>query len=133
MDSIVATSLMQYVAVQEDPILPKLPTPSHFQPKPHADHPSENRLFAGMHPAVDDMLADRGPVPFDSVAGLLRGDSHASFHPDTGRCHRIQLRYVFEIAAVGHCAAEPKMQLHEEVRTDRHIKGFRHMGNFEPR
>jgi hypothetical protein len=98
------------------------------------DHPLEpatNRLFAGMDPTVNGMLADRGPVPFDSVARLLGRDSHAFFDPDTGRCHCVQLRYVFEIAAVGHCTAEPKMQLHEEVRADRN-KGFRHMGDFEP-
>jgi hypothetical protein len=55
------------------------------------------------------------PSPIRSVAGLSRRDSHTSFDPDPSRCHHVQLRYLFERAAIGHCAAQPKMQLHEDV------------------
>jgi len=60
---------------------------------------------------VNDMLVNCGPVPFDSIAGLLRGNGHAFFNADAGRCHHVQLRDVFEIAAVGDRAAEPQMRL----------------------
>src|SRR5271156_1583175 len=85
-----------------------------------------------MEVAVNDMFADCIPVPLDSVAWLLRGDSHTFFDPDTGRCQHVQLGNVFEITAVGPGAAESKMELHEEVRADRHIKAFRHMSDFQP-
>ena len=62
-------------------------------------------LFAGMHLSMDHLLPDRIPVPIDSVPRLLRGHGHAFFHTDTRRRHQIQLRYVFDIAAVRHRTA----------------------------
>src|ERR1700691_3737656 len=51
-------------------------------------------------------------ITFAQGASGLRRDS---FKFGLGAPHHVQLRYVFEIAAIGHCAAQPKMQLHEDV------------------
>src|SRR5215831_6787515 len=85
-----------------------------------------------MAAAMDDAALQRLPIPIDAEAGLLRGNGFAILDTDGRGGDEIELRDVFEPTAVGHGAAEAEMDLHQEVRTHRHIEGLGHMRDLEP-
>ena len=65
------------------------------------------------------------PGACDGAVAVL--DAHARLRD------QVQLRDVFQPAAVGHRAAQRHVDLHQEVRADRHVVGLGHVRHLQPR
>src|SRR5258707_618330 len=81
---------------------------------------------------MDDMLVQCRPVPVDAEARLRTGDAMAVLDAHAGMGHEIELRDKLEPPTVGYGAAERWMQLHQEMRADRHVERLRHVRDLEP-
>ena len=73
---------------------------------------------------------------FANVSGVLSTKAYKAFDaqlrlPLLWR-DRIELWNVFDPAAIGHGAAERDVQLHEEVRANRHVEALGHVRDLEP-
>ena len=75
------------------------------------------------------MTLHRVPVPVDADAGLGRRKSVAVLDPHLLAGQVIELRNILDIFAVLDGADQADMQLHQEMRADRHVEGLRRMGD----
>ena len=103
--------------------------------RPDADHHAH--ALHRVPPIVRGELGEalrlhRVEVPFDADAGR-RGASAMPFSMrEPRRRQLVELRNVLDIFAVRHGAGEADMQLHQEMRADRHVEGLRRMRDLEP-
>src|ERR1700730_236194 len=81
---------------------------------------------------MDDVFLQCLPVPVNAEARLGRGDAMAVLDAHGGMGHEIELRDKLEPATVRYGAAERQVQLHQEMRADRHIERLRHVRDLEP-
>src|SRR6185437_6719458 len=82
--------------------------------------------------AFDDLPVDLVEIPVDTKAWRVARYGAARAYGHAGRRDRVELGNIFDPACIGHGGAERNMQFHEEVRRDRDVERFGHMGHLEP-
>ena len=82
---------------------------------------------------MNDAAIEGRPIPVDAEARSARWNCFAGLDPNGRRRHHVKLRDVFQPATIWHRAAQTEMDLHQEVRAYRHVEGFGHMRDLQPR
>ncbi|OIP84059.1 MAG: hypothetical protein AUK37_06190 [Rhodobacterales bacterium CG2_30_65_12] len=77
-------------------------------------------------------LADHAPIPFDTEARGLGRMRAPLFDIEPRGDDSVELRDIFEKRRIRHRTDEAHVQLHQEMRADRHVEPLGHVGNLEP-